>query len=641
MSPIQWSKELIVQDHPASGDKIVLPPSALEEMLGGSSETNRELPSPLTFALLNPRTRKLTHSGLREFSAEEGVVLLPKHVRESLDLKEGELVAVAVRELSKGTLVKLRPLDAGYDEQDWKALLEARLNSHYTTLTKGEVLPIVAGNQTMQFLIDEIQPADAVLIVDTDLEVVLEPLDEQQAEETAKKRKLAVKENVVIEVGSAVQGQVERGQYANYELSEWSRDNGLVLEVKISNGDADLLVSTTPKPVDDLHMWSSFDSAKRVALSASNIELSTATKLYVSIHGDSDEPCSFTLTASNGDSSPSANGQVTGPPDPGNTQCPNCQTWVPERSIVLHENFCRRNNVKCNVCGIIMKRSEEKLHWHCDVIDCDGWGTHPDQIPKHREVYHIPKSCSCGAQLSSLPALAFHRATSCPEKLIMCRFCHTLQEQGDMTTLSAQDMLTGLTAHESVCGSRSAECQICGRRTTLKDAPAHARYHDMERLSKPKPEICRNINCARMKADNKLALCAICFGPLWTNAYDPTGSKLKSRVERRYYQQLMTGCGRDFCRNNKCATATGKALTMAEAAAIVKPIKEALMDISTPLEFCVDEGTTKRRILAEMVLDEDASYDIEWRIKAIDVEASNVANAQLWLERNAVKKAEA
>ncbi|ODQ53715.1 UFD1-domain-containing protein [Saitoella complicata NRRL Y-17804] len=372
MSPIQWSKELIVQDHPASGDKIVLPPSALEEMLGGSSETNRELPSPLTFALLNPRTRKLTHSGLREFSAEEGVVLLPKHVRESLDLKEGELVAVAVRELSKGTLVKLRPLDAGYDEQDWKALLEARLNSHYTTLTKGEVLPIVAGNQTMQFLIDEIQPADAVLIVDTDLEVVLEPLDEQQAEETAKKRKLAVKENVVIEVGSAVQGQVERGQYANYELSEWSRDNGLVLEVKISNGDADLLVSTTPKPVDDLHMWSSFDSAKRVALSASNIELSTATKL-----------------------------------------------------------------------------------------------------------------------------------------------------------------------------------------------------------------------------------------------------------------------------NNKCATATGKALTMAEAAAIVKPIKEALMDISTPLEFCVDEGTTKRRILAEMVLDEDASYDIEWRIKAIDVEASNVANAQLWLERNAVKKAEA
>src|SRR5437016_4810716 len=90
------------------GDKILLPQSALEQLLSASTvtgpsarrphhefdpfnpyslaaaraeqsqwqDTRQELPHPLTFRLVNTKNGNVVHAGIREFSAEEGEVAL-------------------------------------------------------------------------------------------------------------------------------------------------------------------------------------------------------------------------------------------------------------------------------------------------------------------------------------------------------------------------------------------------------------------------------------------------------------------------------------------------------------------------------------------------------------------------------------
>lgn len=59
----------------------------------------------------------------------------------------------------------------------------------FTTLTRGEVIHIQSGKEEDRLLIDKVEPeGDRICIVDTDLEVGIEALNEEQARETLKKR---------------------------------------------------------------------------------------------------------------------------------------------------------------------------------------------------------------------------------------------------------------------------------------------------------------------------------------------------------------------------------------------------------------------------------------------------------------------
>ena len=247
-----------------------------------------------------------------------------------------------------------------------------------------------------------------------------------------------------------------------------------------------------------MHAWSdmSGDSTKRVAVAASNVEISNATVLQIGVHGYTGvtfelvvrQPLDITSTE---DIKPNAHA-------PGFIQCQNCLSWVPERSLVLHHNFCLRNNFRCQQCNTVLPKKEQSSHWHCP--DCFAHGNSPSSFHKHRSMEHTIHDCVCSQSFQSLPALAFHRATSCPSKLIKCRFCHTFKEQGDLSTLSPADMLAGLTPHEADCGSRTIECNICGRRLRIKELAIHQQLHDNERKSRPEPRNCRNINCTRPRA---------------------------------------------------------------------------------------------------------------------------------------------
>jgi hypothetical protein len=754
------------------GDKIVLPPSALEELLSAATvrvsrvvhpqtssfdpynpysfaaerearseilETQQQLPHPLTFRLVNPKNGRVIFAGIREFSADEQRIGLSPFLRHSLGIEDpnhlngfgqinsirededqtsdGEVsrITVHVKELPKGTYVRLRPLEAGYDAEDWKALLEQYLRDNFTTLTKGEILSVPAGSQDFQFLVDQLRPSDeAVSLVDTDLEVNIEALNEEQARETLNKRLRKAQRppgtaagsssGGPVEVDRVELGQVRLGDYVDYTLE--TKDSKDSFEVRLTSQDAgdalDLFVSPfgprqRSRPRENEYVFgdlSGFD-VKKIRIPNTHSALDNADALWVSVRGykspdvrDGDTvpervvPYQLQITRL----VPSLDTDIedilsskSNPPSTEEDRCKNCRQWVPRATMMLHENFCYRNNILCPQCDNIFQKSsvDWKTHWHCPSDD--AYGNTKASQGKHNILFHTFQTCaSCNYPAANVPGLAQHRTTTCPDKLILCSFCHLQVPQqgpGDPDVLEPEVIFSGLTPHELIDGARTTECHLCAKIERLRDMPAHLKLHDFQRRSRPKPRICRNANCGRtvdglgkngqtrnQPPRNELRLCDTCFGPLYVTMYDPDGKALKRRVERKYLTQLLTGCGQAWCRNEYCTTGRqhlglvkpGEPITSKEALIMIKPVLEKLKDDSRPVHFCTDEASQKRRTLAGMVSAEGgaeagkddgeagdgAGYGLEWCVAAFEVEAGDLDRARAWLKDWAPTRAE-
>jgi phage FluMu protein Com len=240
-------------------------------------------------------------------------------------------------------------------------------------------------------------------------------------------------------------------------------------------------------------------------IASRNVELSNASVFQIGVHGYSD--ATFELKIDQFQETESPEVPVPNAFAPGFTQCQNCLNWVPERSLMLHQNFCLRNNFRCTQCNTVLPKKDQSSHWHCP--DCQAYGNNSTSFEKHRSIEHTTHECACSQSFPSLSSLAFHRATTCPLKLIKCQFCQTFNEQGDLSTLNMADSLEGLTPHEADCGSRTVECNICNRRLRIKELRIHQILHDNERKSRPTPRNCRNRNCTRPRDENILGLCTV------------------------------------------------------------------------------------------------------------------------------------
>ncbi|KAK1570051.1 ubiquitin fusion degradation protein UFD1-domain-containing protein, partial [Colletotrichum navitas] len=400
------------------GDKILLPPSALEQLLAASprppapanstftsydplnpyarhhqtqyhhSDTSQQLPNPLMFRLVNQNNGNVVYAGIREFSADEGEIALAPYLMEALgilptdfgsetssneplDLTDDSTkhtqprVTVHANQLPKGTYVRLRPLEAGYDPDDWKSLLERQLRESYTTLTKDSVLSVrgVKG-EDFKFLVDKFLPeGDGICVVDTDLEVDIEALNEEQARETMRQIMAKAQPGAAngsskgseLDVWKPVEGQVLPGEYVDYELPSWDRTRPLTIELsELSVPDAvDLFISPKSarqraQPRDFEHVFGNFapsqDGRKVITIQPTNIELENAEQLLISVHGyplaggsEDSVPVHFCLRAK-------AEGEAdlhdvtvdlvndeTRPTD--EEQCKNCLQWVPKRTL--------------------------------------------------------------------------------------------------------------------------------------------------------------------------------------------------------------------------------------------------------------------------------------------------------------------
>lgn len=765
-----------------TGDKILLPPSALEALLSASSnaaadsarrdlpaydpynsatysayrqaesqyqDQRQQLPYPLMFRLVNSQNDRVVYAGIREFSADEGEVVLSPFLLETLGLNAHELrrhgdamaidneggaesldyqgpsITLHARQLPKGTFVKLRPLEPGYDPEDWKALLEQHLRANYTTMTNGEVLIVPGGRgvggkkEEFRFLVDGFKPdVDGICVVDTDLEVDIEALNEEQARETLAQiaKKLAGAPGTgkgsssggELDLFAEQHGQVSQGEYVDYQLPSWNRAQPVEIELVAEDGIEDLGLFVNPlsatqraKPRLDEHVFADLDTRprKRIRLEPSNAELENAEALQVSVwafapidivadgqhsNGDVQEPRQFVLRASHPD--PKADvvdltmdDDAEAPPNDGDVRCNNCKQWVPQRTLMLHENFCLRNNVLCRKgCWRVFKKQSPELeaHWHCPHDGSIG-NTARARL-QHDTVFHPAEilrctDCSTSETFHNMPSLARHRTSTCPAKPILCRFCHLeVPQEGDPDVPSAEALLSGMTPHELADGARTTECHLCQKIVRLRDMETHLKNHDLDRHQRPAPILCRNVNCGRtldtcsksgdtragtkqgQGPGNDVGLCSVCFGPLYVSMYDPENKALRRRVERRYLQQLVKGCEKSWCKNEFCKTGrthltiSPASVATKDAVPMVRPFLDGMMskDGKLPLHFCVDEKSQRSRALAEMMAAEDGGpmerggYGFEWCVGALEAEGGDLDGARMWLKNWAPERSE-
>lgn len=764
---LRWSSQFIVTPPPQTprlpGDKITLPQRALEELLaiapiqevssrGARTHTRafdpfnphtfaaesrareqgvdrqHQLPHPLTFRVVNPQNGRVIYAGIREFSAPENEVGLSAFLRNALGIEEsqtndgasdveqsgatngvetqGPTVTVHAKQLPKGSYVRLRPLEAGYDPEDWKALLERYLRDNFTTLTTGEILAVSGGrNELFRFLVDRVEPqGDGICVVDTDLEVDILALTEDQARETLRKRLEKASRapgsrggssiGGALSLGETVTGQVVPGEYVDYEFRDWNRDDIIAAEIDVLDDDTNVSLLVSPfssrqrnRPRDDEHVFGDFSSrqSKQIEIASTNAELDGAEALYVSAHafssstGDATDasqktpvPYKLRIVVNPSDSEDVRKEDESGPQDPDDVQCKNCLQWVPQRTLVLHENFCLRNNVVCPQCrNVFQKRSAEwQNHWHCEHDD--SYGNDAASKQSHNKIFHQRCSCSaCGFEAEGLPRLAQHRTTICPGKPILCQFCHLVVPQQGESEPDLHDpdvLLSGLTPHELVDGGRTTECHLCNKIIRLRDMNTHLRHHDLERLSRPPPRICLNQNCGRtldarsggVKNDS-LGLCNICFGPLYVDTYDPDGKALRRRIERRYLSQMMTGCGKQWCQNEYCKAGKSnnnnnntqpQTMSAANILTTTRPLINAVnvqpdsTPNTAPFFFCTDQTGQQRRTMAEMLAAEGGvtsggkKYDLAWCVAAVEATGGNLDKAKEWLDNWAPSRGE-
>ncbi|KAK3316620.1 ubiquitin fusion degradation protein UFD1-domain-containing protein [Apodospora peruviana] len=652
----------LVASKDLQGDKIFLPQSALEQLLAASTttgpstshtftafdpfnpysvadarrersqyrETYQQLPHPLMFQLVNRKNGNAVFAGIREFSASEGEVALSPYLMEALGIQERDIKAVTeappaedgvvdlsrdeedkpedsgvritvkARQLPKGTYVRLRPLEAGYNPDDWKSLLERQLRASYTTLTKDSILSVrgVKGEE-FRFLVDKFEPeGSGICVVDTDLEVDIEALNEEQARETL--RQIAAKSQLApgtesgssvgrtIDIWKDVQGQVLGGDYVDYDLPSWDKSSAITIELTVfDDQEVDLFVSPKSNrqravPRDSEHVFGDFsspaDGVKRIVIQPTNVELEGAESLLVSVHG-------FTI--------------------PGNAS---------------DASLPRRYTLRAR------------------AVDVEG-------------------SAAAPISLENSPPRNSDEEQFCPGKLILCQFCHLeVPQEGDPLdpASEAETVISGLTAHERADGARTTDCHLCGAIIRLRDMAAHAANHELDKVSRPKPQVCRDELCGRtlhgigprgqvnggtrmgQGPGNDLGLCSLCFSPLYVSMHDPEGKALRRRIERRYLTQLMKGCGNKACLNEWCKTGRAnrglEALGSSAAAALplVKPLLEAIQDHGQKMHFCVDETSQRRKKTAEMLAAEGV-WELEWCIAALEAEVGDLAKARGWL----------
>ncbi|CAK7329600.1 unnamed protein product [Dovyalis caffra] len=160
-----------------SGDKIIMPPSALDRL------ASLHIDYPMLFELRNAATERVSHCGVLEFIAEEGMIYMPYWMMENLVLQEGDIVRVKNVTLPKGKYVKLQPHTKDFlDISNPKAILETTLRN-YSCLTTGDSIMVAYNNKKYYIDIIETKPSNAISIIETDCEVdFAPPLDYKEPE---------------------------------------------------------------------------------------------------------------------------------------------------------------------------------------------------------------------------------------------------------------------------------------------------------------------------------------------------------------------------------------------------------------------------------------------------------------------------
>jgi ubiquitin fusion degradation protein 1 len=112
-----------------------------------------------------------THSGVLEFTAEEGSCYIPFWMMQNLLIEEGSVISVTNVSLPKATFVKLQPQHVDFLEiTNPRAVLEHALRN-FSCVTKGDVICLPFNSKNYHFELKEVKPKDAACIIETDCNV--------------------------------------------------------------------------------------------------------------------------------------------------------------------------------------------------------------------------------------------------------------------------------------------------------------------------------------------------------------------------------------------------------------------------------------------------------------------------------------
>lgn len=153
------------KSHLEGGDKILLPPSAFDTL------ARLQVDYPMLFRLESSDKGTLTHSGVLEFTAEEGSCYIPFWMMQNLLIEEGAVISVTNVSLPKATFVKLQPQHVDFLEiTNPRAVLEHALRN-FSCVTKGDLICFPYNNKNYHFELKEVKPKDAACIIETDCNV--------------------------------------------------------------------------------------------------------------------------------------------------------------------------------------------------------------------------------------------------------------------------------------------------------------------------------------------------------------------------------------------------------------------------------------------------------------------------------------
>lgn len=143
----------------------MLPPSAFDTL------ARLQVDYPMLFRLTSDAESRTTHSGVLEFTAEEGTCYIPFWMMQNLLIEEGAVITVTNVSLPKASFVKLQPQSVDFLEiSNPRAVLEHALRN-FSCVTKGDVIQIPYNNKNFHFALKEVQPQDAACIIETDCNV--------------------------------------------------------------------------------------------------------------------------------------------------------------------------------------------------------------------------------------------------------------------------------------------------------------------------------------------------------------------------------------------------------------------------------------------------------------------------------------
>ncbi|KAH6583948.1 hypothetical protein BASA60_001139 [Batrachochytrium salamandrivorans] len=709
-----WSGRLLMRVSEAlSGDRIQLPPDVLDVLLSRSQ--SHTLPSPMAFEIRleaaappsssdpsatvstlpdqpsQPTSSStpvvVTHGCVREFTADEGVVVVsPFLARQVLHPGASTSTTTAADVYPSTTYLSLRlvvlpkckfarlaPLNAAYLQiADIRSVLEGYLRRHHSTLTEGEILTVaqLAPPRSFDFLLVELQPFNACVCIDTDMEVDIQPLSQDIAEEAVRLKHLvgghSSKDSSMIDIQerSSDQGFVPiegivgtLNQPIYFRVSRPRAVSKLYLTVTPTQGDVDCFVSfATEKPSMLDHDFFNVDIGQSCVVIDTAMASVDDPFIYISVvpcHEQALFSLALTMQDIIGDSVRHPNQDSTQIPvgilgDSGDTTanmvvCTNCGASVPNRTIQMHIAYCERNNRQCTKCASVLRKEEFSSHWHCDI--CTQMG-HVSIRDKHMSRFHEAMVCECGVSLH-LPLIAHHRREECSYRLIMCRFCHLRVRSGGVSK-TARDLYLGtnLSEHESECGARTISCQKCGRSVQLKNVQTHAQFHEFEKSSQRIPDLCSNVNCGNSvneASTNVMRSCQTCFSPFWSSRHDPGNQKLAQRLMARYHLQLTQGCSKPACFNQYCVTSLNdkspkSPMDATDAAVLGIQLLQSsfIKRPRSPMHYlCVSDAVlSKRRTTAEVDLC-PLGFSSAWGVKALLENNDDVERASSWLIANA------